>query len=1617
MSAVQEMKIYQTNLRTTIRDLGTISQKIDDLSVALKVSKVVVEGVDFAGDAAEQARKSIDNQLKILKVTKLAGPLKTPSKLFEKLLNGLRPVVEKIENGVDKLNGKQDNKTTGEEEDGEFLDKLSQALETASNALDETVEALDNQIYRLENTVGAIGEFIEAVETGLDPAHNALITALEAQIAARNADAFDLATSYTAVKNKFEGVVDMVSDAGFAGIQGDLGALVKVDGFFDAISGPLSVVASILKPVEPLLNAVGFFVDLILGPIFDFISKSLGVDKLMEKVTDQIKKLFPDGDFLEPLLEVAQSLLDDIREFNLNKFGLTAFQAEVEDFLFGSTTTVSGAVGVADDEDQTVLGSNEDNIIDARDGDDIILAGGGNDVIVAGAGDDVVNGGQGTDTIVFSGLLQEYELAKREDGRVIVTHMAPRDGRASEGSETLIDVEHVVFQNARFTGQQLEDAIIGGSVLDGTSADDLMFLNSSGTPNGDGQHVANGKGGDDVIYGSTGDDELNGDNGNDVLLGLDGDDELNGGNGNDTFHILEDGTNRRSYIDLTAGTSFGSDGQDTLNGIENLIVQNTGNHFLTGNEKANIIISATGKDVLTGLDGDDTLMGGDGRDYLIGGAGRDRMEGGKDRDVLVSHIAHRAGQGETHDGGSGFDLISYSGNYNYLRDFVSTDDPSVGNEIRNGLNESRTPGSIATGPLEIRAGVGVVKHLDANGDVVAVDRLNSIEQIIGSDSDDVIFGASGSYLDEVRIGGGDGDDLLYTNGANQTDGGDDDDRVVITQGEIGGRSGSSIVEGGGGHDILDMTALGDVRWRVYLEGSIGRSVTAYAADLDDRLLNASGHVFRANSYDFEEYLMGDFGNEVYHTTNSSIVRTFHSGSGDDFFDHRNGKIMVYAGGGDDEIRLQSDGSAYGQGGDDDILVRNADQGDVISGGGGNDLVIFERGEAQLLGNQGFDTLSFDVHTVTNGVIDLDAGTATGRHVASNGSVTSFDVTVAGFERIIGLDQSETIIGSFRDETLIGRGGNDTTLGGAGNDRIFGNAGDDSIDGGSGNDRIHGGVGNDAINGGSGDDTVLYTYSAPDGEEGLTSASGFGGVNIDLAAGTASGAFGNDSLSLIENVFGSAGNDTLSGDANRNTLAGEAGDDILNGMDGNDVLITGTGTDTANGGDGNDRIVVGDGIATVDGGVGSDRLELGMSSGQVTLDFAASTWAGTTIAARPVWADTGTTEARSYRGVMLTPDLVRQADPNFADSADDLTRDLPEEGDAEYATFLIEDESFDRVVSGSFTNFEVVAGISGAEVNIRLSGNRDVYDGRSTGNDLLDFSFAGGRINYNLSTGATNVGLARNDALLGIDGVRGGSNDDTLSGNKADNIFYGGDGRDLLVGKLGDDVLMGEDGKDKLVAGEGDDTIDGGNGDDVIEAGSGDDTVMGGVGDDVISGRLGRDTLEGGDGDDVLFGGGNADVMRGDGGDDRMRGGDGGDKMFGGDRADKMFGEAGADDMRGGDGEDQLRGGLGGDTLDGGKARDVLVGDQGNDTLTGGGGGDIFVFADGFGRDVITDFNAVSGAEKINLRDVSAITGMVDLNQNHLRQVGADTLIDAGGGNIIKLTGVQRSDLDASDFLF
>ena len=124
-----------------------------------------------------------------------------------------------------------------------------------------------------------------------------------------------------------------------------------------------------------------------------------------------------------------------------------------------------------------------------------------------------------------------------------------------------------------------------------------------------------------------------------------------------------------------------------------------------------------------------------------------------------------------------------------------------------------------------------------------------------------------------------------------------------------------------------------------------------------------------------------------------------------------------------------------------------------------------------------------------------------------------------------------------------------------------------------------------------------------------------------------------------------------------------------------------------------------------------------------------------------------------------------------------------------------------------------------------------------------------------------------------------------------------------------------------------------------------------------------------------------------------------------------------DVVEGGKGRDKLFGEAGDDSIKGNGGRDKIEGGAGNDTMSGNGSHDTFVFGDGFGDDIIKDFEADNDKEKIDLSDVTAITSFADLVADHMDQVGSDVVIDDLSGNTITLQDVLLSDLDNPDFIF
>lgn len=79
------------------------------------------------------------------------------------------------------------------------------------------------------------------------------------------------------------------------------------------------------------------------------------------------------------------------------------------------------------------------------------------------------------------------------------------------------------------------------------------------------------------------------------------------------------------------------------------------------------------------------------------------------------------------------------------------------------------------------------------------------------------------------------------------------------------------------------------------------------------------------------------------------------------------------------------------------------------------------------------------------------------------------------------------------------------------------------------------------------------------------------------------------MAKLKKVFGTKGNDTLTGGNANEFLNGKAGNDDVRGGNGNDVVFGGPGNDVVGGGAGNDIVFGGSGNDTVNGGNGNDLL--------------------------------------------------------------------------------------------------------------------------------------------------------------------------------------------------------------------------------------------------------------------------------------------------------------------------------------------------------------------------------------------------------------------------------------------
>ncbi|MFO1148138.1 MAG: calcium-binding protein [Alsobacter sp.] len=333
--------------------------------------------------------------------------------------------------------------------------------------------------------------------------------------------------------------------------------------------------------------------------------------------------------------------------------------------------------------------------------------------------------------------------------------------------------------------------------------------------------------------------------------------------------------------------------------------------------------------------------------------GANSVDAGGGDDTIQASAA-----GDTIDGGTGADLVSYSTSNSGVRvRLADGDDVSVAGE-----------GGYAKG-----------------------DRLVHVEHLTGSKFADTLSGNAGAN----SLSGGAGDDLLSGNagadtlsggsGANTLDGGADNDVYLVSSND------DVIVEreGGGDHDLVRVTGATSVTLAAWVEDLVDAGTSALFARG-----NALANSMAGN--DQAETFSGAGGND-----------TLDGGQGNDRLEGGGDNVkIIETGGGVDTLTIQASAgwtfnssqndsanrievinvqatngaamSVYGDGGDNAITLTNAGAvagGHTLDGGTGSDT---------LKGSTGSDILVLDIGDLSFGV---NAGKATASDSIAGGAGT------------------------------------------------------------------------------------------------------------------------------------------------------------------------------------------------------------------------------------------------------------------------------------------------------------------------------------------------------------------------------------------------------------------------------------------------------------------------------------------------------------------------------------------------------------------------------------------------------------------------------------------------------
>ncbi|WP_373505220.1 beta strand repeat-containing protein [Aestuariivirga sp.] len=652
----------------------------------------------------------------------------------------------------------------------------------------------------------------------------------------------------------------------------------------------------------------------------------------------------------------------------------------------GRITDTNGTTANFTDIEEFDLTSHTDHFIDSN-VSHIIDGGAGNDFLNGRGGADTLDGGTGNDTAVYNSSATGVSVSLLDFGNGGSGSFGDAEG------DRLFSIENVF-------GSNHDDFVLG----DGNA------------------NILRGLDGNDQLIGGGGADTLDGGEGNDTLRGGTGNDFMNGGEGTDTALLIDwngnksalftsfrgtialaDATNfstavleKSTFNPLTRVTTVTTIETDTLQAIENVIASDFA-ETITGNASANTLEGRGGNDIIDGGKGSDTLIGGDGIDTAAFSS-KSILDTARvtaslnDGTAVITRTAFINGSliptvtTET-DKLSGFENLTGTSDSDSLTGSsgVNVLDGGNGNDTLAGLGGAdRLVGGEGLDTADYQASsegvtINLATGLASGGDATG-DTFSGIENVSGSNADDVLTGSAGTNF-------------------------------------INGNDGNDIIEGGAGADAMD-GGTGSADTLTYASSSVLGVVMSL-----DGLFFASGDAAGDTAFNFEnitgsqagsDTLRGNSGNNTLQGLGGNDTLqggdgadTLDGGEGFDVADYRlDGAIII------DLAAGIVDGKASG---DTFISIEGfiAGEGDsIMRGDDANDNFRATSGTNNLQGRGGDDVL--------NG--------GRNRDTISGGD---------GNDAVNGGTGSDTLLGNVGDDTLIGDRGNDILTGGAGDDTLIG----------------------------------------------------------------------------------------------------------------------------------------------------------------------------------------------------------------------------------------------------------------------------------------------------------------------------------------------------------------------------------------------------------------------------------------------------------------------------------------------------------------------------------------------------------------------------------------------------